>query len=288
VRLRVFFLLCLWFPCLLSGQAHLEVRMLDVGQGDAVLLRHAGHAVLYDAGPVGSGVATRLWELGVDTLDLVIASHGHADHIGGMDRVFDSLVVRTFAWPGVDHGTQAYERLARAVVTEPDLSLLVLDSVGGISFEWLWPPADSTHWSLNDRSLGLRVCVAEGCVMLAGDAEEAAWERWAERYPELLEPVTVHKASHHGSRNGDTPEAIKLLSPRLVVISAGRDNRYGHPHQVTLDLYRSVGARVLRTDLHGEVIVELHADGSHRTWVEHAPEVIYLDRWWPRWPWGTR
>jgi competence protein ComEC len=138
---------------------------------------------------------------------------------------------------------------------------------------------------VNDRSLGIRACLELACVMLAGDAEAAAWERWIERYPELLEPVTVHKASHHGSRNGDTPEALALLSPELVVISAGADNRYGHPHPEALALYEDVDARVLRTDLHGEVIVELHADGSYRTWTER---VIYLDRWWPRWPWGIR
>ena len=279
--MRLLALLCLLLPASLAGQAHLEVRMLDVGQGDAVLLRHGGQAVLYDAGPVGSGVATRLGELGLDTLHLVVASHAHADHIGGLPPVFDSLAVRAFAWPGVDHGTQAFSRMASAVAREPDLSLGVLKRVGAMELRWLWPPADSTHWSLNDRSLGVRVCVLDGCIMLAGDAEEALWAYWLAAGQ--VESVQVHKSSHHGSANGDTAEGIEALSPELVLIGVGAGNRFDHPRQEALDLYEAVGARVLRTDLHGEIVVELGPEGELRTWVER-PQVVHPPRI-ERWPW---
>jgi competence protein ComEC len=299
---KILALLVLLLPLPIAAQQHLEVRFLDVGQADAVLLSHDGIRMLYDAGiPLGGDpglVADRLESLGVDTIHLAVVSHPHVDHMGGMAEVMRRLVVLRLMEPGVPHDTRAYEEMRHVAdslgLPEPTIeipgrpwySLPDGDVLWREARAWILPAAPAG--SVNDRSLGIRACLELACVMLAGDAEAAAWERWVERYPELLEPVTVHKSSHHGSRNGDTPEAIKLLSPRLVVISAGQDNRYGHPHQEALALYEAVGARVLRTDLHGEIVVELQADGMLRTWTER-PEVMRVpDSWWMRWPWGPR
>jgi competence protein ComEC len=294
--------LAAWLALPAAAQQHLEVRVLDVGQADAILLSHEGLRMLYDAGiPLGGDpglVADRLESLGVDTIHLAVVSHPHFDHLGGMAEVLRRFVVLRLMEPGVEHGTAAYRELRHVAdslrLPEPTIempgrawySLPEGDVTWRAARGWLLPAAPAG--SVNDRSIGVRVCLELACIMLAGDAEEAAWERWIERYPELLAPVTVHKASHHGSRNGDTPDALARLSPELVVVSAGEDNRYGHPHEETLALYEDVGARVLRTDLHGEIVVELYADGSYRAWVERAPEVAYLDRWRPRWPWGIR
>lgn len=284
-------LLALWLALAapLSAQEHLEVRFLDVGQGDAVLVQHAGRALLYDAGPRGAPTADRLRALGIDTLALLVASHPHADHIGGMADVVKSVEVLAYMDSGAEHTTVSYAELMEAMearevpVVDPHEAGRI--TMGDAVLHVLPPPEDAPDWSLNDRSVGLRICLADGCLMLGGDAEHQAWERWLDTAADKITPVSVHKASHHGSANGDTREAMAVLSPEVVVIGVGEGNRFDHPRPKALRLYRDAGARVLRTDYHGGVVVHLARDGTLRTWVERWPEPL---RWpLPRWPWGV-
>jgi competence protein ComEC len=103
---------------------------------------------------------------------------------------------------------------------------------------------------------------------LAGDAEEREWAWWRTHRSDLLTPVQVHKASHHGSHHGDTVEGITALSPDAVVVSAGRDNQYGHPTPEALKLYADAGAVVYRTDLHGSVVIDAEPSGRFTVRVE--------------------
>lgn len=260
---------------LLSLTLALELVIFDVGQGDAVLIRAPdGRAVLYDAGEKEADVVSLLEAFGVSSLELVVASHAHADHIGGMAAVLRRFQPRFYLDNGLVHPTLTYERTLEAVaevgatLLEPTRRQITL---GEVLLEVV-PPPGIAEWGQNDNSIGLRISYGAFSAFLPGDAEPAQWGYWLEHYPELLLPVTVHRASHHGSRNGDTEASLAALSPEVIIISAGAGNRYGHPHAEALARYRQVGARIYRTDQHGHIIVRARADGSYQITSQRAPE----------------
>jgi len=243
----------------------LRIHFLDVGQGDAVLIEApTGQRALIDAGP-GSDVVAQLRELGVDTIHLFIASHNHADHIGGAAAVLRAFPVRFFMDNGVPHTTAAYRNMLEAVAAL-DIPLLEPErrsiELGDVALEILPPPGDP-ELDHNDNSIGVALAYGEFRAMFAGDAEDHLWLHWLMHIPDAIpRDVDVHKASHHGSRNGDHRDALRRLRPELVVISASAGNQYGHPHAQALALYREIGADVLVTAEVGTVTVTARADGT--------------------------
>jgi hypothetical protein len=144
------------------------------------------------------------------------------------------------------------------------------------------PPPGIAAWDQYDNSIGLIVEFGAFRLSLAGDAEPREWAWWTTHHPEWLTPVHVHKASHHGSANGDTADAIARLSPEIVIVSAGQENAYGHPDPAALRLYADNGAQVYRTDVHGTVIVEAEPSGRYTVRVSSAakgrnrlPQALY-------------
>lgn len=241
----------------------LEISFIDVGQGLSVLISSpSGQRVLYDAGPRGANVNAHLRRAGVTNLDLLIASHGHADHIGGMPDVIQALTPTFYMDNGVPHTTLTYERVLQAALNssaqllEPTRRVI---NLGEVRLQIL-PPPGRAEWEQNDNSIGVRIEYGEFAALLPGDAEENLWGWWVANHGDLLEPITVLQASHHGSKYGDTPEALALLKPSAVVISAGANNQYGHPHPEALNLYGN--ARVLRTDLQGSITIRARRDGT--------------------------
>jgi competence protein ComEC len=263
-----------------QGVEPLVIHFLDVGQGDAVLIRSpSGQNVLYDGGDRGVDVLGMVRRLGVERLDLVIASHNHADHIGGLPPVIRALRPRFAIDNGVPHTTRSYEQLLEAIeasgaqLLEPERRTIRL---GEAEIEVVPPPGQS-GWGHNNNSVGLRVRFGEFHASMFGDAEERQFAWLLENHRDLLGPVHVHKASHHASRNGDTPEAIRLLRPQVVVIGLADGNTYGHPHREALALYRSVDARIFRTDQHGAVRFEAYPDGQFRVTTERGAPADCVD-----------
>lgn len=248
-----------------DSSAFLELHFLDVGQGDAVLIRTPdGRAVLYDGGQDGERLLGHLEAKGVETLELVIASHNHADHIGGLITVIERYRPRYVMENGIPHTTRTYERFLRAIAAAGSLRLdahrrvITLDSM---ALTVIPPQGDPTRGQ-NDNSVGIRVEYGEFQATLLGDSERAQQRWWIEHHPDLLGPVQVHKASHHGSRNGDTEELLEMLRPAIVVIGVGRNNRYGHPHASALERYCQIDTEVYRTDRHGTITVSARPDGT--------------------------
>jgi competence protein ComEC len=243
----------------------LEIHFLDVGQGDAVLIRAPdGRAILYDGGPDGGRLLEHLDRIGVASLELVVASHNHADHIGGLVDAVERYRPRYVMENGVAHTTRTYERFLEAMAragTERLAPTPRVIALGGVSLSVIPPPGDP-DLGQNDNSVGLRVEYGAFAATLLGDSEPAQQHWWLRRHRDLLGPVQVHKASHHGSRHGDTRALLAALRPDVVVVSAADANPYGHPHGSAMARYREMGARILRTDLHGTVVVTARADGS--------------------------
>lgn len=265
MRVALVALLCLASSLFASERQLLEVHFLDVGQGDAVLIQSpSGQNVLYDGGESAMDTRERLQQLGVRSVDLVVASHNHADHIGGLIDVIRYYRPRYFLDNGIPATTLTYRRLLECV-SEAGTQLLAPTarriSLGDVSL-FVLPPPGIDGWGQNDNSVGLIVQYGSFRLSLAGDAETRQWRWWTQGALSTVAPVHVHKASHHGSRNGDIAAAINLISPEIVVISAGRNNQFGHPAPDTERLYASHGATVFRTDVNGSVVV--HAERSGR------------------------
>ena len=244
----------------LSAQ-QLELRFLDVGQADAILVREGGKTALIDAGR-GAGILTQLYALGIDTIDLLVASHNHADHIGGMASVLGGTVVRFYLDNGVPHTTATYQRTIQAVTASGAQYLRPTSrtiTLGNARLRVLAPPPNIDDQ--NNSSVGILVQYGEFRAVLTGDSEQLELQYWLEH--DSIPHVTVVKAAHHGSANGTSAEWIDATHPQVVVISVGEGNSYGHPSSEVVEAWEGAGATVYRTDQNGTVIIQAKRDGSY-------------------------
>ena len=254
------------------------VEFLDVGQGDAVLVRSGGATALIDTGPDPGLLEGHLALRGIRRIDLLILTHDHADHTGGTPAAIRRM--RSGAvWVAMGAGSSPVYRAAlhQAVVgAAPTLREVGSgDSarIGDLTVEVLAPSAPVRDPSANDSCLILRVyrtdpphgqgarflpperAPPDGGIIIGGDAEGAATLRAV--LPRGIWNVDVLKVGHHGSADSVTTELLSVLAPRTAVISVGSDNEYGHPHATVLDLLRRYGVGTLRTDRDGSVTVRL-------------------------------
>ena len=240
----------------------IRITFLDVGQGDAVLIRSPeGQTALVDAG--WSSPVTSLRALDVDELDLLVATHPHADHIGGMVDVINSIPVHFYMDNGQTHTTATYEGLASTLQQRTDITYLIAEprsiSLGSVEIEVL-PLLPVASTDFNNRSIGLVVRYGDFSAFLSGDSEVEELSSWVRRG--VVPDVTVLKAPHHGSYNGFTSEFLADAEPEVVAISVG-SNTYGHPHTEALEAYTYAAETVLRTDLDGQITIVGYEDGRY-------------------------
>lgn len=246
----------------------LELRFLDVGQGDAVLVRSGGKAALIDAGP-SDRIVERLRALGVTSLDLLVASHNHADHIGGADAVLASLPIRYYLDNGHPATTAIQSRVLELVERRGATYLRASPrtiSLGDATLRIIPAPEGAGGDEQNNRSVAVLLERGTFKALLTGDSEVEeinALLRTAE-----IPDVDVLKAAHHGSRNGVTPAWLARTRPEAVVISVGAGNGYGHPHPAAVRYYEAGGRQVLRTDREGDVIFSVTPTGCYETRTE--------------------
>lgn len=246
----------------------LEIVFLDVGQADAVLVRDPGGQVaLIDAGR--ASLLDELRSMGVDRIDLLVATHPHADHIGGMQEIVETLPVRFYMDNGDPHTTATYARLMGALQGRPELTYLEATprvlTLGETRIEVL-PLPERAEDNLNDRSVALRIHYGSFVAWLSGDSEEPALDHFVSGG--AVEDVVLLKAAHHGSNNGFTGRFLDVARPEIVVVSVGQ-NSYGHPGARAMDAYGRVADTVYRTDRDGRVTVRGYEDGTFEVQVEH-------------------
>lgn len=244
----------------------LEVHFLDVGQGDATLIRCGDAAMLIDAGnnSWGDDVRDYLEYQGIEDLDYVIGTHPDADHIGGLDVVMEAFDCGTVIMPDYEKDTQTYEEVIDVMDQKGwDLTLPQVGAVyelGEAAFTIVAPCGDYGD-NANDYSVGILLEHGENRFLFTGDAEEKSETDMLNSGIDLS--ADVFKAAHHGSRTANTEAFLERVNPDYVVISCGEGNSYGHPHAEVLNRLREMGIEVFRTDEEGTITAT--SDGSSIT-----------------------
>jgi len=237
-----------------------EVHLIDVGQGDSILIKTRNKAVLIDAGEQDKGdeVVLYLQEQGVAALDLVISTHPHSDHIGGLPLVLRTLPVARIIDSAVPHSSQIYLDYLTLIeqqgiaFEQPDNQSI--DLGGDVRLEILGPVKQ--YRDLNNSSVVARLVAGKTSVLFTGDMEQAAETDLLDRWD--LQ-ATILKVGHHGSDTSSGSEFLQEVDPELAVISVGAQNSYGHPDEATLS--RLSAAEVARTDQAGTIVLAIDNDG---------------------------
>jgi beta-lactamase superfamily II metal-dependent hydrolase len=258
-----------------SSASPLSVEVLDVGQGDSILIRSPeGKSLLIDAGPTKEGAIRVLRRMGVTHLDLVAISHHHSDHYGGMEEVVRELKPRYFLASSSGHSTRTYLRLLKTVEAE-GMTVVHPTSrprrieLGSVELT-IFPQAPEDHQEENNNSVGLRLKYGSFAMLFPGDSEGPERQWWLAHCADLVHGCTILKLAHHGSRNGTDARWLNVVRPELVIASMGIDNEYGHPHAETVRLLRSERIPFLRTDQLGTIVIQ--SDG--RGWSVAEPTAL--------------
>ena len=260
-----------------SATAGLFAAFLDVGQGDCIFLRAPdGATMLIDSGPPGSYRTIRrfLDAEGVERLDVVVATHLHEDHIGGMREVVEHYEVGAFYLSPFDIESSAYASLLEALDGAGVAAVPVYASEMK-ALPWSGDPAVSVHVispyevrydDENDTSVMLRVSFGQTAILLAGDATEVS-ERLAVKAMHNRDlHANVLKVGHHGAGSSTSKKFLSAVKPELAVISVGKNNDYGHPSAAVLNRLADANVRVLRTDELGTIRILL--DGARAQVIE--------------------
>ena len=234
----------------------LRVSFIDVGQGDSEFIELPnGETMLIDAGTneTGKNVVDYIKSLGYTSIDYVVGTHPHEDHIGGLDDVIKTFDIGSIYMPKVTADTKTFEDVLDAAESK---NLMINTAKSGVSImntedlsvKFLAPTLDS-YENTNDYSAVVKVVYGDTSYLFTGDAEEISENL-------ITDDVNadVLKVGHHGSSTSTSTEFLKKVSPASAVISCGKGNSYGHPHSETLQKLADMGTAVYRTDELGTIV----------------------------------
>ncbi len=255
-----------------TDNALLEAHFIDVGQGDSILVIAPNRkTILIDAGDrkESQTVLSYLGKQLIDKIDIVISTHPHADHIGGLIGILDKITVGLVIDSGYPHTSKTYEdyltrieqkdipfTLARSgdvIDLDPSVSIRILHPGKGKKIE--------SYAKANNASIVIEMVHGQVGFLFTGDAEKEAES-------EILEcsdfsGIQILKVGHHGSRSSSSDQFLQVANPSVAVIMCGAGNPYGHPHQETLDTLKRRNMDIFRTDLHGDIVIR--SDGQTYT-----------------------
>ena len=245
-----------------SGElGEVEYHFIDVGQGDATLIRTPEGDILIDAGENSAeeDLKTYLDLCGVDVLYYAIFTHPDSDHIGGADMVLEEYEVLNVIKPDFEKTTKVYKAMMDAIAAEGCKVYNALPgetySLGEFDMFVFGPDPANKELDSNNSSIVIKATWGNTTAMLTGDAEKPAEESILRTYSGAELGSTLLKMGHHGSRTSSTEAWLAAVRPTIAIISCGRDNSYGHPHAEALSRIKPyVGESIYRTDLLGNFI----------------------------------
>lgn len=256
----------------LSSSPYLKVHFLNVGQGDSIFIQSPnGRNVLIDAGEkeYGPGISNYLRNQGVQKLDLLIATHPHADHIGGMTQIVREFEIGLIYMPYISNNTAIFQDLLLAIQQKKEDILFAkagakinLDQALDIVF---LAPGGDAYGNINDYSAVIKITFKQTSFLLCGDAGIASEEEILSLNTELH--ADVIKIAHHGSSTSTSIRFLERVRPELAIISVGRGNAFGLPSTELIRRLAAFNIGILRTDINGTII--LTSDGD-RIWLEES------------------
>ena len=235
----------------------IELYFFDVGQGDSVLIQKDDFQIMIDGGPSDT-VLSKLGEVMpiMDrNIEVIILTHPHADHLVGINQVLERYDVGTIYSTGASHTSNEYLEFLENVKNKSVNYLIpnIEDKISheNIDIEFLWPGErykEKSLENLNNTSLVMRACYFDHCTLFMGDLElDGQRLMFAETGEKSIESEIL-KVSHHGSHNGTDKRLLDKIMPKYAVIEVGLDNKFDHPHDITLDLLKDNEIEILRTD----------------------------------------
>ncbi len=242
----------------------LKLVMLDVGQGDAIYIETPnGTNMLIDSGRD----KTVLYELGEvmsfnqNKIDIIEVSNPDLDHIGGFPFVMEKYKIKNIISPGTNHDSlEAFgeiEKLAQEkqipVLKPKQGTVIMLDQKENITYTILWPTGNVNGWEVNAGSLVGLITYGDKKILLTGDAPKEVEDQIINKYKDELQNIDILKVGHHGSKTSTGSALAMLARPKYALISAGKNNRYGHPHKIVLDNLNNVGSKILVTKDTGRI-----------------------------------
>ena len=251
-------------PAPAASAEMLQVLVIDVGQGDSILLSlESGETMLIDAGTKqsASAVLAALESHGTEKIDILIATHPHADHIGGMSDVIAQYDIGRIYLPDMPGTSKTYQNLINLI---DERGIEVVEAYAGLEFAFgpalctIVSPQKDANKDANNESVVIFLDYGDTDFLFTGDMETFAEDAVLEAGYDI--DAHVLKVAHHGSRSSSSEAFLRAVSPEYAVISCGEGNKYGHPHKEILQLLEYFGIITFRTDLSGDIL--FIADGE--------------------------
>ena len=251
----------------------LSVYFLDVGQGDAILIDSPRHARVLVDGGANRGVLSELGKIlpfADRRIDVMIETHPDKDHIGGLPEVVSRYEVSLFLEPGVESENTIDDELKRRVEQKNIPSMLakkgmVVNFGDGAKLQILFPNQDVSKWETNSASIVAKLVYGDKSFLLTGDSPIKTENILLKLDPVILDS-DVLKVGHHGSRTSTSLTYAEAVSPEYAVISAGKNNSYGHPHKEVLDILQKIGAKIISTADSGIIKFETNGKTLYLKW----------------------
>jgi competence protein ComEC len=248
------------------SDALLIVSYIDVGQGDSILIQTPNNKnILIDAGTSSYGpkISNYLRSRGINKIDVLIATHPHADHIGGMSHIIENFNIGSIYMPNVASTTKTFENL---LLTIQSKGLTIKTAKAGVLIEidsavtaQLIAPNSSKYNDVNQYSAVLKVTYNATSFIFTGDAGQLSEQEMLNSGYNLK--ADVLKVGHHGSSTSTTQAFLSAIAPKYAIITVGANNRYGHPNDLVLNRLADMGVTIYRTDLDGTIIIS--SDGRN-------------------------
>lgn len=258
-----------------------ELHFIDVGQGDAMLIRTKGKDYLIDTGgsllnsfDIGKNITLPYLEkLGIRNLDALFITHFHEDHSQGLMALLDEVDIGTVIASYIPLSNMVYDEVIhrgipyRIVKTNDRISL-----GKGLEFITLWPNKDlNIDYNENNMSLVSLLVTSRHTILLTGDMEKEVEYLIADK---LKDTIDIIKVPHHGSKTSSTEKLLNNIKPKVAIISLGKNNMYGHPDDEVIERYNSIGTKIYRTDYMGLIKVVLTDDGYHiNNFLNHGSKI---------------
>lgn len=253
--------------------SEVRIHFVDVGQGSATLVSYGEKGILIDTGEAeySERLIDYIDSCGVTSLEYVIASHPHSDHIGGMASIIKKYPIGTFIMPELSEinvqTSNTYDKM-RVALEQEDVNVVFSHTgnkyyvADGISFKIIGPCEQVSD--LNDMSVIVKLTLNGTSFMILGDAEKQELSSVYEAYPNLDYCSDVVSLGHHGSNTSVHKEFLEAVGAETAIISCGRNNEYGHPHKEALEYVKDKNMTLYRTDTDGDIVFLCTADGYER------------------------